>query len=248
MELSREEQLLATGKIGSLFLKFGIPGVLGLLFIGFQPMVDGLFLVNYVGPDALAGVNLFVPIYTFASALAVVVGIGCQTVVSISLGERNYKVANHAFRTAGVFLFVFLAVVAALCYVGADTLSALLGANADLQAYTAEYIRWFSPFLPVLALVFLGDYLLKACSRPYFALSLLGLILFLNVLLDYLFVVVLSVGVKGAALATGISLSTTLVWMAVVLLRKNNLVSFWKGRFSARLLGKMLYNGSSEGL
>lgn len=89
MTLSKEEKMLAKGNSNSLFLKFGIPGVLGLLFIGFQPMVDGIFLIKYVGPNALAGVNLFVPVYTLVSALAVVIGIGCQTVVRISLGVKG---------------------------------------------------------------------------------------------------------------------------------------------------------------
>lgn len=248
MKTSKEEQMLATGNVGKLFIQFGIPGVLGLLLIGFQPMVDGLFLINFVGPDALAGVNLFVPVYTFVSALAVVVGIGSQTIVSLSLGEKNYATANDSFRTAGVFLAVFLLALSAVCYAGAEPLSRFLGADADLQHYTVDYIRYLSPFLPVLALLFLGDYMLKATARPYLALSLLGLVLLLNIVLDYLLVAVMGAGVKGAALATGISLSVPLLLMAVLLLRKDNIVSFRKGKFRYKLLWNMLYNGSSEGL
>lgn len=248
MKTSKEEQMLATDNVGKLFIQFGIPGVLGLLLIGFQPMVDGLFLINFVGPDALAGVNLFVPVYTFVSALAVVVGIGSQTIVSLSLGEKNYATANDSFRTAGVFLAVFLLVLSAICYAGAEPLSRFLGADADLQHYTVDYIRYLSPFLPVLALLFLGDYMLKATARPYLALSLLGLVLLLNIVLDYLLVAVIGAGVKGAALATGISLSVPLLLMAVLLLRKDNIVSFRKGKFRYKLLWNMLYNGSSEGL
>lgn len=248
MKTSKEEQMLATGNVGKLFIQFGIPGVLGLLLIGFQPMVDGLFLINFVGPDALAGVNLFVPVYTFVSALAVVVGIGSQTIVSLSLGEKNYTTANDSFRTAGVFLTVFLLALSAVCYAGAEPLSRFLGADADLQHYTVDYIRYLSPFLPVLALLFLGDYMLKATARPYLALSLLGLVLLLNIVLDYLLVAVIGAGVKGAALATGISLSVPLLLMAVLLLRKDNIVSFRKGKFRYKLLWNMLYNGSSEGL
>lgn len=241
--------MLANGKISSLFIKFGIPGVLGLLLIGFQPMVDGIFLINFVGPEALAGVNLFVPIYTFVSALAVVVGIGCQTIVSISLGEKNYAVANDSFRTAGLFLLIFLTVIAMISFLGAEQLSRFLGADDELKHYTIDYIRWFSPFLPVLALIFLGDYMLKASTRPYTALSLLGLILFLNVLFDYVFVAVLGFGVKGAALATGISLSTSLILMTMIFLfKRDNIVCFKRGVFRHKLLWKMLYNGSSEGL
>ncbi len=248
MSFSKEEQLLASGKISTLFLKFGIPGVIGLLFIGFQPMVDGIFLVNHVSPDALAGVNLFVPVYTFVSALAVVVGIGCQTIVSISLGKQAYASANDAFRTAGVFLFCFSLILSVGCFCGAEPLSRMLGADKELQTYTVNYIRCFSPFLPSLALLFLGDYILKASARPYFTLSLLGLVLLLNITFDYLFIVKMGLGVKGAAWATGIALSISLLIMAATLLRRGNIVCFQKGKYRHRMLGSMIYNGSSEGL
>ena len=109
---SKEEVLLANGKISYLFRKFGIPGIVGLLFIGLQPIVDGLFLGNFMGAEAMAGINLFTPIYTFMSASAVVAGIGCQTIVSISLGEQKYQRANNAFRTAFIFLTIYSIAIA----------------------------------------------------------------------------------------------------------------------------------------
>ena len=78
MHLTKEEQLLATGRISALFKKFAVPGVVGLLFIGLQPMIDGAVLGNFVGTEALASISIFVPIYTFMNALAVVVGVGCR--------------------------------------------------------------------------------------------------------------------------------------------------------------------------
>ena len=245
---SREEVLLATGRIGYLFRKFGIPGIVGLLFIGFQPIVDGLFLGNFVGAEALAGVNLFMPIYTFMSASAVVAGIGCQTVVSISLGEQKYHCANDAFRTAFMFLIVYSLVLTILCWVWAEPLCVLLGADEILSPYAKDYIRAFSPFFIFLTLVFLGDYILKATGRPYSALFLLGLILLGNIVLDYLFIVRFGMGVKGAALATGLSLGLSCVLMFIKLLKRGNIVKLRAGRLSLRLLGQMLYNGSSSGV
>ena len=66
--LNNEEKLLPSGDIGLFFRKFAVPGILGLLFIDMQPMVDEAVLGNFVGPDALAGLNLVVPVYTFMSA------------------------------------------------------------------------------------------------------------------------------------------------------------------------------------
>lgn len=245
---SKEEVLLANGKISYLFRKFGIPGIVGLLFIGLQPIVDGLFLGNFMGAEAMAGINLFTPIYTFMSASAVVAGIGCQTIVSISLGEQKYQRANNAFRTAFIFLTIYSIAIAAVSNIWAKELSFLLGADEVLYPYATEYIRAFSPFFLFLTLVFLGDYILKATGRPYSALSLLGLILLGNITLDYLFIVEFGMGVKGAALATGISLALSCILMFAKLLKRKNIVKLQEGKFSTRLLGEMLYNGSSSGV
>lgn len=245
---SKEELLLSKGKIGYLFCKFGIPGIIGLLFIGLQPIVDGLFLGNWVGAEALAGVNLFMPIYTFMSASAVVAGIGCQTIVSISLGKQDYNNANNAFRTAFIFLIVYSLIFTTACLTWTEQLSKMLGADEVLRPYTIDYIYTFSPYFVCLTLVFLGDYILKAIGKPYSALFLLGFILFWNIILDYLFIVHLKLEVKGAALATGLSLGFCCILMFIKLMKRNNLVKLVDGKFSIRLLGEMLYNGSSSGV
>lgn len=248
MELSNEEKLLATGDISYLFRKFGIPAILGLLCIGLQPMVDGLFLGNFVGPDALAGVNLFMPLYTLITAATVIVGVGCQTIVSISLGQANYQRAHDAFRSASAFLLIFTSVMAAISFLEAETIGRMLGANEQLQSYIVTYIRHFAPFFPALALVFLGDYILKAVGRPFFALFLLGLVLLLNIVLDYVFIGIFNMGVAGAAMATGSAMTTAFILMFSQLARRTCIVNFRRGKISVRLVGRMLYNGSSEGL
>ena len=248
MGLSNEEKLLATGDIGYLFRKFGIPAIIGLLCIGFQPMVDGLFLGNFVGPDALAGVNLFMPLYTLITAATVIVGVGCQTIVSISLGQGNYQRAHDAFRSASLFLLFFTSLMAVASFLGAESIGRMLGANAQLQPYIVSYIRHFAPFFPSLALIFLGDYILKAIGRPFFALFLLGLVLFLNVVLDYVFIGLLDFGVGGAAMATGTAVTVSCLIMFSQLACRKSIVNIRQGKFSSRIVGRMLYNGSSEGL
>lgn len=132
MHLTKEEQLLATGKIPALFRKFAIPGVIGLLFIGLQPMIDGAVLGNYVGTEALASISIFVPIYTFMTALAVVVGVGCQAIVSMSLGSKDYTRAHSAFRTAFWSLSALALVMGCVFVLAAEPLCRFLGANEVL--------------------------------------------------------------------------------------------------------------------
>lgn len=109
-------------------------------------------------------------------------------------------------------------------------------------------MRAFSLFFPFMLLTFLCDYMLKAMGRPYFAMLVLGGTVVLNLLLNLLFVGVLGLATAGSGLATGIAFTTGFAVIAPSLLRRDSLVCLRKGHFSFRLLGKMTYNGSSEGL
>ena len=248
MNLTKEEQLLATGRITALFGKFAIPGVVGLLFIGLQPMIDGAVLGNFVGTEALASISIFVPIYTLMSALAVVVGVGCQAIVGMALGSKDYVKAHSAFKMAFWSLLALALVMGCAFVIAAGPLCRLLGANEVLLPYTVSYVRAFSLFFPFMLLTFLCDYMLKAMGRPYFAMLVLGGTVVLNLLLNLLFVGVFGWATAGSGLATGIAFTSGLATMAPALLKKDSLVSFRKGHFSFKLLGKMTYNGSSEGL
>ena len=98
------EKLLLTGEIARLFMKYALPGVAGLLFLGIQSVIDGIVLGRFVGANALASVNLVLPCYSLISAFAIVMGIGGQTLVSISLGRGDKQEANNALRSVFVFL------------------------------------------------------------------------------------------------------------------------------------------------
>jgi len=106
--INNQEREFATAKVGYLFRKYAASGALGLMFVGMQTMIDGAFLGNYVGANALAAVNIVMPIYTTITAIAIVIGIGCQTVVSIALGEGDRQRGADALRTA---LFATLALI-----------------------------------------------------------------------------------------------------------------------------------------
>ena len=90
------ERGLLTQKISRLFLKYTIPGVAGLLFLGIQSVIDGVILGRFVGANALASVNLILPCYSLMTALSIVIGVGCQTLIGINLGRLDRQEANNA--------------------------------------------------------------------------------------------------------------------------------------------------------
>lgn len=245
---SKEEQEFATAKTGYLFRKYAVPGVICLLFIGIQSIIDGLFVGNTIGANALAGVNIVMPLYTFITSLIVVVGIGCQTIICISSGEGNYQKASDAVRTALLFLVLFTTFVTIILFCFSQNIIMMLGADEQLYHYSANYLISLSPFFPLLSILFFGDFFLKSQGKPYLSVIILGASVVINIILDYILIVRLELGTTGAALATGISFSIGAMIIIPRLFNRSSPVCVQKGKFRFRLLGNMLYNGSSEGI
>lgn len=96
---SRGEKELATGSIPQLFIKFVIPGMLALFLLSAQIFIDGVLVGNFVGANAMASINLVIPIYGFLIAFAIVTCVGCQCIIGMKLGEGDLQTANDALRT-----------------------------------------------------------------------------------------------------------------------------------------------------
>lgn len=246
--ITKEEKEFASGKIGSLFLKYAMPGAICLLFVGIQTIIDGAFVGNYAGANALAGLNIAMPVFTLITAVTVVLGIGGQTVIGISLGEGNYKKACDALYSAMSAVIVFSLSIMLIILFFSETIVKILGADQLLKGYASDYLTSLAPFFPLLAILYLGDYALKAQGKPYVAMRILAISVILNIVFDYIFIAHFQMGTSGAGLATGISFSIGAIIIIPRLLKRNANLTLLKGKMQYRLLAKMLYNGSSEGV
>lgn len=242
------EKLLLTGGIPRLFMKYALPGVAGLLFLGIQSVIDGIVLGRFVGANALASVNLVLPCYSLISAFAIVMGIGGQTLVSISLGRGDKQEANNALRSVFVFLLGMSVVVSLVIFLSAGKIASFLGANEVLLPDAVHYIRALVPFFPLLCAMFFGDYIIKAMGHPLYATSVMGMTVVLNIVLDLVFVAVLGWGVMGAGLATGIAFTMGACFNVPRLFSRHEVVAVQRGRYDRRLVWNAFYNGSSEGM
>lgn len=242
------ENGLLTQKIPSLFLKYTIPGVAGLLFLGIQSVIDGVILGRFVGANALASVNLILPCYSLMTALAIVMGVGCQTLIGINLGRSDRQEANNALTTSFLFLGAVSILISGLIYIFAEDLARLLGANDVLVTGAVAYIRSLVPFFPLLSIMFLGDYMIKAMGRPLYAMIVMGSTVLINIALDFLFIPVLDLGIMGAGLATGLAFSVGALFNIPRMFQRKQVVAVQRGRFRWPLVWNALYNGSSEGI
>ena len=246
--ISESEKALGSQSIGKLFAHYSIPGVIGLLFIGIQSIVDGLMVGNLLGADALAAVSLVLPLFSLIIALSVIIGIGSQTIVSINLGKKNYSEANDAMTTGFIAILTSSIFLAAFTLGSLDPLARLLGANELLLPLAKGYMMGLFPFVPLLGPIYYSDFMIKAIGHPRYAMSIISGAVILNILFNWVFIQIFGWGTMGTGLATGFAFCSGGIFSFLIVFNKKNIISVQSGRFRMRLLKEMFYNGSSEGL
>lgn len=246
--LTNTELQLRDGAIAPLFRKYAIPGVITLLFIGLQTIIDGVVIGNFVGANALASVSLILPSYSLMAAVAIVIGVGCQALISIRLGEQNKQGANDALKSAFAFLVGFSVCISALINIYAPEIVTMLGANELLLKDSVDYLRALTMFFPFIVVMFFSDYVIKAIGRPVYSMAIMSSTVILNIVLDLIFVVAWDMGTYGAGLATGIAFTVGALFNVPVMIGGGKILNIRQGKFSWRLVWQMMYNGSSEGM
>jgi len=243
-----DQKILETEKLSKLFIKFTIPSIIGMVFLGIQGIIDGLFVGNVIGENALAAVNLVQPYMQIIMAYGLVIGVGAQSIIGINLGKGENKKAQNIFRTSLILLTLISILVMVFGIFFSDKIAIFLGANEVLLEGASTYIKIISYFIVFVSLMFLFEMIVRTIGKPNISLVSMILAVLLNVVLDYLLINKLNLGIKGAALATGISYALAFFINIIPFLKKSTVVNIYKGKLDKRCLFPMVYNGSSEGI
>ena len=193
------------GRIAPVFFHYAIPSVFGMLAISSAVIVDGIFLGNYVGASALAAVNLSVPVISLLYAIVFMLAVGGSVMCGKHLGAGDTQQASSIFTKT---LLSALAGSVAVCLPGLIFIEGLikgLGANASLSLMVEDYLAIIFWFGPLFCLGYTLFYFVRLDGRPMYASVALALSALVNILLDWLFIVEMDAGIKGAAWATGIA-------------------------------------------
>ena len=243
-----DKHLLERAPFSSIFLKYALPSVVTMVFFGVQSLVDGIVVGNHLGPDALGGINIILPFFSFIMVLALIVGIGSQTQVSMELGRKNTEKAQDAMST-GFWALVAVGLIATVFLVlFAEPLTSLMGADERLLPYSLAYLKGLLLFILPLTLCFYSDAMLKALGHPGFSMIIMSLSVVINVVLTVYFVMGLDLGTTGASVATGLAFTIGLLISGSITFNPKQRLSMLKGRFNMQILRRAAYNGSSEGV
>ncbi|OEU58677.1 MAG: hypothetical protein BA862_04440 [Desulfobulbaceae bacterium S3730MH12] len=193
------------GRVFSVFSYYAVPSVVGMVAVSSAFIVDGFFIGNYVGSRALAAVNLTLPVNSMLIGIALMLSIGGSVRCGKYLGQGNIRFAsiNFSYTLAAIVLFSLIITVLGTIFI--KPLTMMLGADQSL----AEPVNQYLSIILLFTLFQLGglclSFFLRVDGYPVLAsIALIGGSI-LNIILDWFFVVQLTMGLQGAALATGIS-------------------------------------------
>lgn len=193
-------------RVSVLFRKLLIPTLLGTISISAVTAIDGIFVGHGVGADGVAAVNIVVPIYQIISGLGLMIGAGCSVVASIHLSRQNTRVAQLNISQAIILtsLLTFLLCVSVMTF--PEQTARLLGSSDTLMPQVVDYIHCIMPCFVFDMWSMIGLFIIRLDGSPRYAMWCNIIPAVLNAVLDWLFIFPLGMGVKGAAIATSLSI------------------------------------------
>lgn len=235
-----------SGPVVATFFRYVIPSTLSLLAISTASVVDGFFVGNYLGAEALAAVNLLMPYFALLFGIALMFAVGGSVKASIYIGEKKYASASSLFSQIFFVVLVIALLAVPLSLIFSEYLFSALGATPSLYPLMQSYFEVFCFVTIVQLSCLVMYYFIRADNKPELGMRALMLGAFINIALDALFIGKLGWGIEGAAWATLIAQVIQLVYISSYFFSgRNNLKLSWPV-FNVKELGFSAFNGFSE--
>lgn len=220
---------LGTDSIRKLLWKYALPAIIAMTASSLYNIVDSIFIGHGCGALALSGLTVAKPFMDICAAFGSLVGVGASTIVAIKLGEKDYPTASRVLGNVIVMNFILGALVMVVGLVWLDPILYAFGASENTIEYAREYMEIIL-FGNVLTHIYFGlNNVLRAMGHPKNAMVSTIVAVTVNIILDPIFIFVLDMGVRGAALATIISQAISVVWQMTIFCNPNELLHFRKG-------------------
>ena len=227
-------------------LKFAIPTIAMSVFMSFYTMVDGFFVSNLIGTNALSAINLTAPIIQLVTAVSTMLATGGSAVIMKKMGEQKREEANQNFTFLILVNVVVGLIMCGVGYMAMDTIFSSMNLSIDVEMYCVQYLSHYLLFtVPILLMNNFTLYMIASEKATLsFICSVAGGVF--NIILDYIFIAEFNMGIKGAAIATGMGYSVTAIVGLFIFSNKKNLLHFTKSVFRFKVLFRAATNGCSE--
>ena len=228
--------------------KYVLPAMLSHVCFSLFSIVDGVFVGNGVGTNALGAIGLVMPFVNAVCALMMLINVGGATIFAVQIGKGDTDGANKVFRH-GILLLV--GVSALFCFAGVfftDAICTMLGAGETFHEMAAEYLFWYSIFIIPSGLNMGLQSYCRNDGAPGLVAASVVVSTACNIVGDWLLIYPIPWGMKGAAIATGASQLVACLVMLTHFVRKKGILRFGKIKLSGGLVRDIIIHGLPEGV
>ena len=221
--------------ISKLLIQQSIPASIGILVMSLNILIDTVFVGRWIGSEAIAAINVVLPVSFFIAALGMSIGVGGGSIISRSLGENNITKAEQTFgnQIALTLILTILLVIFGLLYT--NQIIPLFGGKGTLFTLAKTYYVVVMYGVPVLAFCMMANNTIRAEGKPKNAMYAMLLPSLSNLTLDYIFIKIFDWGMMGAAWATTISYGVCALYIIYFFISKKSILKVKLNCFKLKL-------------
>lgn len=205
--MKRDAIDLGKTRIPRLFRLYFIPTLFGMLSTCIVTAIDGIFVGHGVGSNGVAAVNIAYSPMMLLIGIGLMLGMGCSVVSSIHLSRGAVKTARYNVSQAVVAATIVVTLFWIVVYSAPERFALALGSSSTLLPLVLDYLLWLAPGMLFSVWSIIGLFIIRLDGAPKLAMWLNIIPCALNAVLDYVFIFPLDMGLKGAAIATSISMA-----------------------------------------
>lgn len=238
---------LGTRPVGRLLWEYALPAIIAMTASSLYNIIDRIFIGQVVGPEAIAGLAITFPFMNLAGAFGAAVGVGASTAISVKLGQKDYTTAENILGNTVTLNLIIGIGFSIVCLVFLDPILRFFGASEATLPYARDFMQIILAGNVFSHMYFGMNAVLRAASKPKQAMYATIFTVFMNILLDVVFILWLGWGIRGAAFATIISQTLALCWQMKLFSNKSELLHLKRGiyRLKAQLVKIIIAIGIS---
>lgn len=238
---------LGTEDIRKLLMRYAIPAIVAMTAASLYNMMDSIFIGHGVGPLAIAGLAVTFPFINLAAAFGSLVGVGASTLVSVKMGQKDLKSAEAVLGNVLLLNMAIGIVFMTVCLIFLDPILYFFGASAATLPYARDYMEVIL-YGNLITHIYMGlNEVMRASGYPQRAMAATLFAVAINGVLNALFIFVLDMGIRGAALGTICAQALALAGVLAHFANPKSFIRFQRGIFQVKwhIVGSMLAIGLS---
>lgn len=227
-------------------IRFTIPTMVMMLFTGLYTIVDTIFVARFVNTNALSAINIVCPVINITVGLGTMIAAGGNAIVSRNMGAGKMTEAREDFTLLILTATAMGCILFLAGTIWMDDLIYALGAGRLLFPYCRDYLKVLCWFLPAGMIQTVFSNLFVTAGKPGLGFGLSVLAGLANIVLDYIFIVICGLGIRGAALGTGCGYLIPTVIGGIFFAGTKGMLFFTKPKWKWSVIRESCLNGSSE--